>query len=454
MAEVIGLVPKEAVDRVGETRKPKGGRFRLMAIAKAQRAAAVEKESAELEEGTSETEPTRVDLAGGSGGQDAREPSADGTSALQNEKSARSEGTPASPAGKPAKAEDCFELFEVREGCLAVVWKLAKIDDWGAPVLGAACKEILGKKRIRKVVFDFTGVQEMSTTAVSTLIRFKNTIVHLEKSMCLVAGPGLRAQLAKAYVDRMIDVVDSVARVIGSEIRFQERRTVRTGKRRWWRFLLVSVLLAQFTLITKAQGAQRHEEFPSPTELEKALDDSPDLLLLRLGVEKLKLADSWTKSVNLHTSYSQHFASYVPVLSDTDQKVSGDTFVLGVSLSVSLDELLHRRGNRELALRSRQLEYERLYQSKLAAIRVLFGNRLKLLAELKALEARGKTAGLKLERVRAGLQFDFLDFTAIDLAEAEEAVTRIEVERRQTEIEIQAAETRILEVMGRAESRP
>ena len=443
MAEVVELVPKEAVGKVGETRKPKTGRFRLMAIAKAQRAAAEAEqgEPAQLEEGTSETEPTTtIDLADGSSGQDAREPSVDERSALQNH--------------TPARLSDCFELFEIREGCVAVVWKLGKVDDWGAPVLGAACKEILGKKRIRKVVFDFTGVQEMSTAAVSTLIRFKNTIVHLEKTMCLVAGPGLRAQLAKAYVDRMIDVVDSVARVIGSEIRFEERRTVRTGKRRWWRFLLVSVLLAQFTLITKAQGTQRHEEFPSPTELEKALDDSPDLSLLRLGVEKLKLADSWTKSVNLHTSYSQHFASYVPVLSDTDQKVSGDTFVLGVSLSVSLDELLHRRGNRELELRSRQLEYERLYQSKLAAIRVLYGNRLKLLAELKALEARGKTAGLKLERVRAGLQFDFLDFTAIDLAEAEEAVTRLEVERRQTEIEIGSIETRILEVLGRAESRP
>ena len=123
-------------------------------------------------------------------------------------------------------------------------------------------------------------------------------------------------------------------------------------------------------------------------------------------------------------------------------------------LSVSLDELLHRRRNRELELRSRQLEYERLYQSKLAAIRVLYGNRLKLLAELKALEAQAKTAGLKLERVRAGLQFDFLGFTAIDLAEAEEAVTRLEVERRQTEIEIGSIETRILEVLGRAESRP
>ncbi len=42
MAEVVELVPKEAVGKVGETRKPKTGRFRLMAIAKAQREAAVE----------------------------------------------------------------------------------------------------------------------------------------------------------------------------------------------------------------------------------------------------------------------------------------------------------------------------------------------------------------------------------------------------------------------------
>jgi len=44
MAEVVELVPKEAVGKVGETRKPKTGRFRLMAIAKAQREAAVEQE--------------------------------------------------------------------------------------------------------------------------------------------------------------------------------------------------------------------------------------------------------------------------------------------------------------------------------------------------------------------------------------------------------------------------
>jgi hypothetical protein len=98
----------------------------------------------------------------------------------------------------------------------------------------------------------------MSTAAVSTLIRFKNTMVHLNQFMCLVAGPRLRAQFAASYVDRMIEVVDSVARVVGSEIRFQERRLVR-GPKRWWRFWLVFVALQ-----CSAFGAG----FPSLLELE------------------------------------------------------------------------------------------------------------------------------------------------------------------------------------------
>jgi hypothetical protein len=126
MAEVIDLVPKGAIERL--SRKKKAGRFRLVALAKTQRSAAVQEEAREASEEVpdeAETAANAVDPADCSSGQDGRAPSAGETPALP--------------------AEDCFELFEVREGCLAVVWKLGKVDDWGAPVLGAACKEILEK---------------------------------------------------------------------------------------------------------------------------------------------------------------------------------------------------------------------------------------------------------------------------------------------------------------------
>jgi hypothetical protein len=142
------------------------------------------------------------------------------------------------------------------------------------------------------------------------------------------------------------------------------------------------------------------------------------------------------------------------VLSPSDRKISGDTLILGVSASLALDELAQGRKKDRLELRLKQVEYQRVYQAKLAALRVLYGNRDRLGEQTRALEAQAKTAGLKLDRVRAGLQFEFLDFTAIDLAEAEEAVARLAVERRQTELEIESVEIRILEVLGRGETQP
>lgn len=212
------------------------------------------------------------------------------------------------------------------------------------------------------------------------------------------------------------------------------------GKRRWWWFWLVLMLL---------QSSASAGEFPSLVELERQLEESPELIAVRLEAEKLAATQSWTRNINLHASYSQHFASYVPVLSDKDRQVSGDTFVLGVSLSVSLDELLHKRKNRELELKMKQVEYEKLFQSKVAALRVLYANRLKLVEELKAIDARARTAELKLERVKAALRFEYLEFDPIDLAEAEEAVARVKVERAQTELEIRNLETRMMEIVGK-----
>jgi hypothetical protein len=157
-------------------------------------------------------------------------------------------------------------------------------------------------------VFDFTGVREMSTAAVSTLIRFQNTIVHLEKTMCLVAGPELRQQLANSHVDRMIDVQDSVCREIGTEVKFQKRPVLRDRKRPWWKLLsiLFSVLLVQ---TANAAGESR---FPTLAELEKLLPEAPELQAILLEIEKLRLETSWTRHVSFHTSYSQHFSAYVP----------------------------------------------------------------------------------------------------------------------------------------------
>ncbi len=138
----------------------------------------------------------------------------------------------------------------------------------------------------------------------------------------------------------------------------------------------------------------------------------------------------------------------------SDRKISGDTLVFGVSAAIALDELVQGRKKDRLELRLKQVEYQRVYQAKLAALRVLYGSKDRLSEHLKTIGAQAKTAGLKLERVRAGLQFDFLGFTPIDLAEAEENVARLEVERRQTEIEIDSIEIRILEVVGRGEIGP
>ncbi|MDA2917847.1 hypothetical protein MYX64_13585, partial [Nitrospinae bacterium AH_259_B05_G02_I21] len=58
----------------------------------------------------------------------------------------------------------------------------------------------------KQVIFDFSLVEEISTAAINTLIRFRNTIVHLEKTMQLVPGPGVRKQLEVALIDRVFDV--------------------------------------------------------------------------------------------------------------------------------------------------------------------------------------------------------------------------------------------------------
>ncbi len=187
--------------------------------------------------------------------------------------------------------------------------------------------------------------------------------------MCLAAGPELRKQLASSHVDRMINVVESVAKVIGSEVKFEERRVVRPRKPWWSIFAVLLIALGQMA------NAAGQRDFPSLPELEKLLPEAPELQVILLEIEKLRLQASRTRYVSFHTSYSQHFSAYVPVLSSSDRKISGDTLVLGVSASIALDELVQGRKKDRLELRLKQLEYQRVYQAKLAALRVLYRNR-------------------------------------------------------------------------------
>jgi len=108
------------------------------------------------------------------------------------------------------RAKECLRMYEVEGGAVVVFWRLDKINDWMAPVLGAACKEVLSRSEVKRIVFDLSVVEKMSTAAIGTLMRFKNTIVYLEKSMSLVVGPKLRGQLKRALIDQVFDLQENV----------------------------------------------------------------------------------------------------------------------------------------------------------------------------------------------------------------------------------------------------
>lgn len=112
------------------------------------------------------------------------------------------------------KAEECFDLARMPGGVTVVVWKLDRIDDWMAPVLGVCCKELLGQRQVRKAVFDLSRVENISTAAIATLVRFRNTACHLDMTVHVVAGPRLRAELERAVVDRVMDVRDNIYALI------------------------------------------------------------------------------------------------------------------------------------------------------------------------------------------------------------------------------------------------
>ena len=160
-----------------------------------------------------------------------------------------------------------------------------------APVLGAACKELLSRSEVKRILFDLSVVEEMSTAAIGTLMRFKNTIVHLEKAMSLVVGPKLRGQLERALIDQVFDLQENVYFLVGQEIQFVEKAKVKGRSRksversflrrlsRLLRVALVAVMLGQIALAQTPKAGP----FPSLEELEQMLAEAPDLRGCRTG---------------------------------------------------------------------------------------------------------------------------------------------------------------------------
>ena len=359
-------------------------------------------------------------------------------------------------------AEECLKLYEVEDGAVVVFWRLDKIDDWMAPVLGATCKELLNRSEVKRILFDLSVVEEISTAAIGTLMRFKNTVVHLEKSMSLVVGPKLRGQLERALIDRVFDLRENIYFLVGEEIRFVERARAKgvNGKGlersffRWlsWilRMVLVAVMLGQGAL---AQGPQTG--FPSLAELEQMLPEAPDLRAIELEMKRQGLEGSWGNQAFVYANHSQFFSSFVPFIPTTDPGAAGGT-TFGVSVSVTLDKLLGRPTPEALDLQLKGLEYKRVFQEKLTTLRILYRQRAMLVSGLVSLAAQKRTADLELEKVKVGLSLvsqvngsalPFV-FDPIDLAQAEEKVIGIENDCRQTELEIENIQTEILGLLG------
>ena len=390
------------------------------------------------------------------------------------------EGSRLPEAGKGTyRAKECFQVYEVEGGAVVVFWRLEKIDDWMAPVLGAACKELLSRSEVKRIVFDLSAVEKMSTAAIGTLMRFKNTIVHLEKSMSLVVGPKLRGQLERALIDRVFDLRENIYFVVGEEIRFVEKEKVKGGGSKGvegrfsrslsWLFrfgsaggrtLLVVLLGVMLGQIALAQ-TPKEDPFPSLVELEQMLAEAPDLRAVEVEMERQRMEGSWGNRVFVYANHSQSFSSFVPFVPLNDFGVAGGTTV-GVSVSVTLDRLLGKPTPADLNQRLKVLEYERLFQEKLVTLRTLFRQREKLISQLEYLRMQRHTAALQLEKVQIGLSLvsrvngsalPFV-FDPIDLAQAEERVERIKSERRQTELEIENSQTEILGLLGKGRIEP
>ncbi len=290
---------------------------------------------------------------------------------------------------------------------------------------------------MKRILFDLSVVEEMSTAAIGTLIRFKNTIVHLEKAK--VKGEG-----SKSLEGRF-------SRSLSWLLRFGSA----AGQ------TLLAVLLG--TMLGQIALAQtpKADPFPSLAELEQMLAEAPTLRAIEVEMERQRMEGSWGNRVFVYANHSQSFSSFVPFIPLDDFGVAGGTTV-GVSVSVTLDRLLGKPTPADLDQRLKVLEYERLFQEKLVSLRTLFRQREKLISHLEYLQMQRRTADLQLEKVQIGLSLvsqvngsalPFV-FDPIDLAQAEEGVERIKSERRQTELEIENSQTEILGLLGKGRIGP
>lgn len=152
----------------------------------------------------------------------------DGISQSSEEAVARA--NPISSQGRDSEA--AFRLVKISQNALVVFWNLDAVDETNTEALGAICKEFLTRKDLKTIVFDFSQVTSLSTPAISTLIRFRNSLAHFPKTVHLVAGKSVREQLAAARLDSLIDIHESIYFLVGTEIDFIERATVIARARR------------------------------------------------------------------------------------------------------------------------------------------------------------------------------------------------------------------------------
>ena len=474
MAEIVELVAEKTVARAVKARKKNA---RASSGYRSVRLARKEAGEVSLPAGPKEPDVAKRVVVGEFGSQVAAQPEVpeervplgEGDEASEGESI---EGRRSPEAGKGRYgAEECLRVYEVEGGAVVVFWRLDKINDWMAPVLGAACKELLSRSAVKRVLFDLSVVEEMSTAAIGTLMRFKNTIVYLEKSMSLVVGPKLRGQLERALIEQVFDLQENVYFLVGQEIQFVEKTKVkgRSGKgversflRRLSRLLRVVLVGMMLGPIALAQTPKpKVDPFPSLAELEQMLAEAPDLRAIEVEMERQRMEESWGNRVFVYANHSQSFSSFVPFIPLNDFGVAGGTTV-GVSVSVTLDRLLGKRTPADLDQRLKVLEYERLFQGELVILRTLFRQREKLIFHLEYLQMQRRTADLQLEKVQIGLllvnqingsALPFV-FDPIDLAQAEERVARIKSERQQTELEIENSQTKILGLLGKGRIGP
>jgi hypothetical protein len=379
-------------------------------------------------------------------------------------------------------ASECFQVFKIRPDAAVVYCKLERVSHGLTEAMHGVCKELLRRKKSRKVFFDFTQVEVIPTGVLAELVQFKNTAVHLDKSVYLIAGAKVRAKLKDGFVDRVLEIHSNVYEFVASEIRFVE--TPRIDERQiegrgWWRrllskgfaFLLV-FLLAGVSVrgsdeelgssIEQGSGCLRQssgdpaclEDFPKLEELEALLPEAPDVKVIRLEIEKEKMGRGWIHRITVRANYSQHFSSFVPFVPIPELAVAGGTFV-GVSFAIPLAQILGRPMPVDLSIRVKELDYERRLVEKRAELRRLYYRRLSLVAELESLGAQSVSAGLRLEKVRRGMElmeeFEGIPpfvFDPIDLAQAEGAGAGIDARMRQTRLEILTVEAEIEGLLG------